>query len=403
MAGLTTKDRILGNYPPSNRPGLAGVPTKDAAMPGNVSAYNGAGVTPQVATQRIAMPAVPAKDATGATTAGQTANDVASGVAATTVGANNAASTTAGQTSPAVTAAPTNAEVNKQRNYEDMIAMLNNEQDKYKTTDPKEAEKLAKKKKREAIFAAIGDGISALSNLYFTTKGANNSYDPKASLSARNKERWDRIKREADDDRDARYNILTKKYELSKDAVTDERAKRALQTSDDRWDKEFGLRKEAQDTTNDIKKQIADAKAKQYESQQNKDAAMTAYYGAKIKALEDGASLDIALKKAKIAQSNASANASRKSSTSAEFAAYDSDGKVHYFKTDKAAEYFARQNGTWVDNVHKVKATQKSSTGRIKGTTETIQISGGHSEKPNPQPVKAKDYEHTKAVINSWK
>lgn len=45
-----------------------------------------------------------------------------------------------------------------------------------------EQEKLEKRRRRNALFAAIGDGISALSNLYFTTKGAP-SADQSKSLS----------------------------------------------------------------------------------------------------------------------------------------------------------------------------------------------------------------------------
>lgn len=207
MGTMTTKDRILGKTR-SNRPGMEGVPVKTAAMPGQRMADNEATVTPKVATQRTVTPAV------GADTANQSANanDVAGTTTATKgAGGVTATNTTANQPS-SVAAAPTAAEVKRQNYYDDMISMLDNEQDKHKATDPKEQEKLARKKKRDAIFSAIGDGISALSNLYFTTKGANNSYDPKSSLSARMRERWDRYKKDADDNRDARLNILTKKY-----------------------------------------------------------------------------------------------------------------------------------------------------------------------------------------------
>lgn len=51
-----------------------------------------------------------------------------------------------------------------------------------KPRTPEEQERLEKKRKRDALFAAIGDGISALSNLYFTTKGSP-SADQSKSLS----------------------------------------------------------------------------------------------------------------------------------------------------------------------------------------------------------------------------
>lgn len=64
---------------------------------------------------------------------------------------------------------------------------------------PQEQEKLDKRRRNNAIFSALGDGLSALSNLYFTSQGAYDmSPDPSQSLSAKSKERWDRIKAERD-------------------------------------------------------------------------------------------------------------------------------------------------------------------------------------------------------------
>ncbi len=65
---------------------------------------------------------------------------------------------------------------------------------------PEELAKERKKQKREAIFAAIGDGIAAMSNLFFTTKGAPNSYNPQYSLSDAYKKRYDKLK----EDREAK-------------------------------------------------------------------------------------------------------------------------------------------------------------------------------------------------------
>ena len=58
------------------------------------------------------------------------------------------------------------------------------------TTEELEAEK--KRRKRNAILNAVGDGISSLANLYYTTKGAPAvKNDPRASLSERSRARWD--------------------------------------------------------------------------------------------------------------------------------------------------------------------------------------------------------------------
>ena len=54
-----------------------------------------------------------------------------------------------------------------------------------------------KRERRDKVIAAVGDGISALANLYYTTKGANSSYGGN-TLSEGVKKRYDEIKEERD-------------------------------------------------------------------------------------------------------------------------------------------------------------------------------------------------------------
>lgn len=63
----------------------------------------------------------------------------------------------------------------------------------------------AKKERNRKIISAIGDGISALSNIYFTTKGGNNVYDAKNSMSKATQLRYDKLKADYEKDKD-RYN-----------------------------------------------------------------------------------------------------------------------------------------------------------------------------------------------------
>lgn len=65
-----------------------------------------------------------------------------------------------------------------------------------------------KKQKRDQIFAAIGDGISALSNLYFTTQGAPNMYSGKNTTSERLQVRYDRLMKERNENARAYLNGL---------------------------------------------------------------------------------------------------------------------------------------------------------------------------------------------------
>lgn len=121
----------------------------------------------------------------------------ATGGAPTAAGASTGAST---ETTPsaqqaATGAAPADADVagvedEPKMSYVDMWQLMN----PYKYPTEKELEAERKKQKRRAVFAAIGDGISALSNLYFTTKYAPNSFDPSKSMTAKTRARWDKMK-----------------------------------------------------------------------------------------------------------------------------------------------------------------------------------------------------------------
>lgn len=72
--------------------------------------------------------------------------------------------------------------------------LFKDENARIKPLTDKELEQQAKKQKREKIFAAIGDGISALSNLYFTTQYAPNV--EQKPMSDKVKERWDKLEAE---------------------------------------------------------------------------------------------------------------------------------------------------------------------------------------------------------------
>ena len=102
------------------------------------------------------------------------------------------------QPTPAGAEAP-EATQPKKMSYVEMFRQMS----PYKPPTAEELENARKKEKRDKVFAAIGDGIAALSNLYFTTKGAPNAFDPRNSLSAKARERWDKLNKEREEN--ARY------------------------------------------------------------------------------------------------------------------------------------------------------------------------------------------------------
>lgn len=67
----------------------------------------------------------------------------------------------------------------KQLSYADMYKMLNPEQEE--TAEQKE--RRVKKERTKARIAAIGDGLRALSNIYFATKGAKVVHNPESDIT----------------------------------------------------------------------------------------------------------------------------------------------------------------------------------------------------------------------------
>lgn len=70
---------------------------------------------------------------------------------------------------------------------------------------PEEEERQRKRERSRAILSAIGDGVSALSNLYHTSKYAPDMSTPDSSLSGKAKERYDRLV-QVRKENEARYN-----------------------------------------------------------------------------------------------------------------------------------------------------------------------------------------------------
>lgn len=84
------------------------------------------------------------------------------------------------------------AEAAKKEGYAKIDEMI--QANNASTAKQKTAELEEKRRNRARIFNAIGDGVSALANLYFTSQGAPSvQYDPRGSLSARAQERWDKM------------------------------------------------------------------------------------------------------------------------------------------------------------------------------------------------------------------
>lgn len=282
----------------------------------------------------------------------------------------------------------------KKLSYKEMYQALN----PYTPPTAEELEKQRKKEKREKIFAALGDGISALANLYFTTKGAPSMYNPNNSQQDVVKDRWDKLKQERDQHMKEYTEGLMKAQALDDENDDNERKWQRLL----RIDKDNAVKAKADQ---DRKDALADAQRGKFEAAARKDDAMTAYYKAKEDALNEGLPIDLALKKAQKAKEDAIADKNRRQGTSSwvsgkggkggtggsgsgskEFVAYDEKGNEQRFKTAKAAEQYARQHGTW--KVDTSTSTSSVQQGRRTKVTTTTKANGGHAIKPPiPKPA----------------
>lgn len=122
---------------------------------------------------------------------------------------------------------PAKATVPTRMSYTDMFTKLS----PYQPPTQEELENERKKEKREKVFSAISDGISALSNLYFTTKYAPNMYRHENSQSAKTENKWEKLRA----NRDAQQNAYIRNL-MAANQADDER-----KDKDRNWMRQLGI------------------------------------------------------------------------------------------------------------------------------------------------------------------
>ena len=101
--------------------------------------------------------------------------------------------------------------------YGDILDMMIEANRKPMTAEEKAAQE--KRHKRDQLINSIGEGISALSNLYFATKGAPDAYEPN-SLTRKAQERYEKLKAEREAEDAQTISLMLKKYGLDADLAT---------------------------------------------------------------------------------------------------------------------------------------------------------------------------------------
>lgn len=108
----------------------------------------------------------------------------------------------------------------------------------YPKPDTEQLKKNAKHARTRNIIAALGDGISAIANLHYTTKGAPNMYDGKSTLTAKSQARYDKLMQDYKDNLDKYKQGQLKAEQLDKE--WNHRAERE-KVADDQWNKSHQL------------------------------------------------------------------------------------------------------------------------------------------------------------------
>lgn len=127
---------------------------------------------------------------------------------------------------PAVTPAKEKsaATEQKQMTYTDLLNTID------PGMTPEEKAEQQRRQRNRQIINAVGDGISALANLYYTNKSGVNAYDPSTSLTKAAKERYDKLLAQQREDENRRKELAYRSgvadieaaYKRARDAKADE-------------------------------------------------------------------------------------------------------------------------------------------------------------------------------------
>lgn len=228
-------------------------------------------------------------------------------------------------------------------------------QDMYKavTKAPlSEADEQAKRKKqrKQSTLAAIIDGLSALGNVYFATRGANATGTTNLSqgVSGKWKDYWDKVRTDRDaynkgllQARQMDYNADVRKLERAEDKA--EREARAANA--EKWrqiDHEFRKAQANQQQSNWQTEHVANQAQRKI---QNENAA----------------------KQLEISRQNANTSALN---ARGDKVAYDRNGNPRYFDDDESADNFARDQGTLGERMIEVETTYTDDYGETKTRKE---------------------------------
>ena len=247
--------------------------------------------------------------------------------------------------------------------YDQQIATLQKLADKYKAETDEERKKRERKEKSQKIMAAVGDGLMALSNLYFTTKYAPNMYNHQTmSQQTPLQKRLDEAKKEREANADKYLNYSLKIGDLNnakaktvREIEAQREAQRLAREKAQRELEQHGWLAALQ--PDKLREQAGKATKSEEEALTAAAEAKNApeLYKAKVETEKTRGKAQKASATASYAAAGASNRANAK-----EFYAEDESGRVHAFRSEKAAIDYAKQHGTYEETEESSKTDRYS-------------------------------------------
>lgn len=190
--------------------------------------------------------------------------------------------------------------------YAEMYEKMN--PNKPETAD--ERTKREKKEKRDAIFSALGDGISALSNLWFTSQYAPNSFDASKGMSATTKDRWEKLRRERDANSRQYFDGYMRALAMDDANNKDDRNWRHTIEREKIADERYEVKAEREKALADLEEKLKNHQITTAEYRAEQERIKAAYAEDTEKLKQDNLKAGIQQKKAAAGAANASAKAS---------------------------------------------------------------------------------------------
>ena len=276
--------------------------------------------------------------------------------------------------------------------YDQQIEALQEAANRVKPETEEERKKRERREKSAKIVSAVSDGLQALSNLFFTTRGAPNMYDHKeASQLTPLQEKLEKLKaeRQANADKYLQYSLKIgdaqneRAKTLREMEAQQERAKLAREKAQREQEEHGWLAALQHDKQREQAGKATKAEQEAVTAKAEADNAPD-LYKAKVdteKARGEAQRASAASSRAAATDHYASARAHDRSNNN-EFSAWDENGREYKFRTAAAAEAFAKQHGTFEEtDVTSTSTTDSETNGK---STTTYKKKSGYAKRVVP-------------------